>query len=598
MNPLAVRRAALSRLLLAAGCIAALAAVAVVATGGARFTLAGARVSLTSPWRPALAAALCFIASVLLAPVRWRANLQLLAYLFSTRARGCALALAILTAIAGVVWGSRVGGGSDASGYLEEAVLWRQLDLVVEQPIAAHAPWPDASFTLTPLGFRAATDGSNTMVPTYAPGLPLLMASAQMVFGFCGAFLVVPLCGGLAVWLTFVLGRQLFDDEAVALWGALLVATSPAFLCQLMNPMNDVPVTTAWTLALVLLISGRPLVSGAALAVAIAIRPNLVPVALIPFAWIAIDNPRSAIRFAIGAAPAAVGIAAVNTYLYGSPFHSGYGAASDLYAIGNFMPNVSLYGGWLLQAETPLVALAVLFFVAPGFAGRACVRRAPFLLGGMIAGVVLPYLFYAQFDSWTYLRFFLPAWPIVMVLSAHTARAILHRVPRQARPVLATVCVVIVAWQSLALAIGRFVFEFHRTDRRYADVARFISDHTDARAVVISMQHSGSLRLYTGRPTLRYDLLDPQWLDRAIAHLISTNQHPYIVLDHWERDAFRGRFAGASPLGGLGWMPMAMLRGDAYVYVYDAATPNNALRPVEIPSTANEIWSCPEPSRR
>jgi asparagine N-glycosylation enzyme membrane subunit Stt3 len=39
----------------------------------------------------------------------------------------------------------------------------------------------------------------------------------------------VPLCGALTIWLTFTLGRQLFEPPAVALWGAALVATSRSF---------------------------------------------------------------------------------------------------------------------------------------------------------------------------------------------------------------------------------------------------------------------------------------------------------------------------------------------------------------------------------
>ena len=69
----------------------------------------------------------------------------------------------------------------------------------------------------------------------------------------------------------------MFDRPGIALWGAALVATSPVFLYQLMNAMSDVPVTAAWTLALVLTIARRPLAAGLAMSAAIAIRPNLAP---------------------------------------------------------------------------------------------------------------------------------------------------------------------------------------------------------------------------------------------------------------------------------------------------------------------------------
>ena len=96
------------------------------------------------------------------------------------------------------------------------------------------------------------TSGLNdaaAIVPLYAPGLPLLMALGQAIFGFCGAFFVVPLCAALTIWLTYAVGRRVFDRPGIALWGAALVAASPVFLYQSMNAMSDVPVTAACTTA-------------------------------------------------------------------------------------------------------------------------------------------------------------------------------------------------------------------------------------------------------------------------------------------------------------------------------------------------------------
>ena len=52
-----------------------------------------------------------------------------------------------------------------------------------------------APLTWSPLGYRPSPHRPDAIVPLYAPGLPLLMALAQLIAGFCGAFLVVPLCG-------------------------------------------------------------------------------------------------------------------------------------------------------------------------------------------------------------------------------------------------------------------------------------------------------------------------------------------------------------------------------------------------------------------
>ena len=203
-----------------------------------------------------------------------------------------AVLLALTVLYAGVRWGSTTAGGADSYGYVSQAGLWRQGTLTIRQDIVNDSPWPIARQTWMPLGYVPAWDTPDGLVPSYAPGMPLLMALAQIVGGYCAAFFVVPICGALTVWSTYELGRRIFDRPAVALGAALLVAASPVFLFQLMMPMSDVPVTAAWTLALVLAVADRPLSAGIATAVAIAIRPNLAPLAAVLCAWLAVTRPR------------------------------------------------------------------------------------------------------------------------------------------------------------------------------------------------------------------------------------------------------------------------------------------------------------------
>ena len=68
-------------------------------------------------------------------------------------------------------------------------------------------------------------------MPTYSPGLPLLMAAAKAVVGPSGPYFIVPLLGGLCVFLTYCIGRLLYD-ELVGVAAALLMAVSPAFQFQ------------------------------------------------------------------------------------------------------------------------------------------------------------------------------------------------------------------------------------------------------------------------------------------------------------------------------------------------------------------------------
>ena len=123
------------------------------------------------------------------------------------------------------------------------------------------------------------------------------------------------------------------------------------------------------------------------------------------------------------------------------------------------------------------------------------------------------------------------------------------------------------AGTACSVAAERSAFDLGRGERRYVDVARFVASHTDPDAVILSVQHSGSLRLYADRLTLRYDALDPLWLDRVVAYLQSIGRRPYYVLD----GGGGGRVQAAlrrqrTATGTLDWPPMATLGGTIAVY--------------------------------
>ena len=502
-----------------------------------------------------------------------------------------AAAIALAAGYAGLRWGAMVAGGADSYGYISQAGLWRQGLPIVRQDIVRPSPWPGAPQTWAPLGWRPSPKEPGAIVPLYAPGLPLLMAAFQLAAGYCGAFIVVPLCGALTIWLTFVLGRRLFDAPGIALWGALLVATSPVFLYQLMNAMSDVPVTAAWTLALVLAVMRWPLSSGLAMSVAIAIRPNLAPLAALVGAWLAMMGG-GAVRFAVGVLPSVLGIAWFNARLYESAVTSGYGTTGDLYSLAFLTTNVRQFAMWIAETETPVVALAALYFVAPPLFPPARIPRARLLLGGTLAVVVWSYLLYRPFDAWWYLRFLLPMWPVMMLLTACAVDAIAARWMRRAYPAAMAAAVVLLAWHGVSVANARSAFDLGRGERRYVDVGRFVAAHTDPDAVMLSVQHSGSLRLYAGRMTLLYDVLDPVWLDRALEYLQSIGRHPYFVLDGAEVEAFRTRFGAASRSGALDWPPMATL--GSTVAIYDPLDRRPGASPLAIARTsaARGSWLC------
>ena len=67
------------------------------------------------------------------------------------------------------------------------------------------------------------------------------MALALKVAGPSAVYYVVPIFGGMAVWLTYVLGARV-DGPIAGMIAAVLFAFSPLFLFQTLEPMSDVPV--------------------------------------------------------------------------------------------------------------------------------------------------------------------------------------------------------------------------------------------------------------------------------------------------------------------------------------------------------------------
>jgi 4-amino-4-deoxy-L-arabinose transferase-like glycosyltransferase len=87
------------------------------------------------------------------------------------------------------------------------------------------------------------------------------------------------------------LGTRL-NHAATGVAAAALLATSPAFLLQLTQPVSDVPAAAWWTASLALVISPgslAALAAGLAAAMAVLTRPNLVPLAALLAAYLVWD---------------------------------------------------------------------------------------------------------------------------------------------------------------------------------------------------------------------------------------------------------------------------------------------------------------------
>src|SRR5262249_30633018 len=221
-------------------------------------------------------------------------------------------------------------------------------------------------------------------VPTYASGLPFMMALAIMTLGSIGPYLVVPFFAALMVWFTFLVGRRV-DGPIAGVTAAIVAATSPIVLFQSVSPMSDVPAGALWTCALLAALGNSrraSFVGGLAAAAGLLVRPNLPLLAVVLFCWIVLaargrERIVRAALFSIPIVPAVIAIAAINTAWYGSPFMSGYGASADIYALANIGPNLRLYPVWLWESQGFWILLA---FVTIPAVIRASGPRAPVVL--------------------------------------------------------------------------------------------------------------------------------------------------------------------------------------------------------------------------
>jgi hypothetical protein len=311
-----------------------------------------------------------------------------------------AFAAAVAVAVVGLRWGTYAAGGSDSSCYALMADAFAAGALQPTSDLAVQVPWPDAPNTFTPGGFVASQGNPSASAPVCAPGYSVLLAPLIALGGLDAMFLFTPIAGALLVWLTFVAGRALAGPLAGAM-AAVLVASSPAMLYQVVQPMNDVTTAALWVATYVALIRRRGMLAGFCCGLALLVRPNLLPLALVAGVYVMRASGfaiGSVARFAVAAAPFGVLVLVLNNGLYGSPFRTGYGQVGQLFSLSAFSVNASRYFGWFVDTHTPLplVALAAPFVVARE-------RRADVMLAiGLIFATCVIYLFYTPFEDWSY----------------------------------------------------------------------------------------------------------------------------------------------------------------------------------------------------
>jgi Dolichyl-phosphate-mannose-protein mannosyltransferase len=434
-------------------------------------------------------------------------------------------------------------GGADSYGYVSASRTIAGGRLIEAAPIAEWISAANRLAIASPLGWTPAPDGAG-IAPTFPIGTALVMALFTLVGGADAVYFVAPITGLVTLCLVYRLARTWYDAES-ALFAVALVAWNPLVVGYAKQPMSDMPATMWVTLALLLAVRlSRESAFGAGLAAGAAVitRPALLVAAVvIPLAAHRGESARQ--RFWIAGTGLALMLSilmAIQNHLFGSPFSTGYGSGAALFSWSHVGTNLAIFThhGW--EVLGPLFIPGLIIGI---FAARPESRGKPLAI---FAAVTLPYLFYLPFDHWETLRFLLPG---VVPLTILVADGLIHiaRLPRKPAVTAAVVIafLAIVGGRSEILLRKSSVWDIASMEARYPLAGEWINVNTPPTSVVMANQHSGSLRWYGKRQTIRWDFIAPGQLVTTVRELQSHGATVYVALEGDEVAMFDQRFAGA-----------------------------------------------------
>jgi hypothetical protein len=433
-------------------------------------------------------------------------------------------------------------GGADSYGYVSASQMLRQGRLLEPAPIAGWLSAPNALAIASPLGWAPAANGAG-IVPSYPLGLPIVMAAFSSIGGTSAVFVVSPILALLTLVLVFRLAREWFDED-IAFVSTFLVAWNPVFITYAKQPMSDVP-ASAWLLvAVALALRSTPataFAAGLAAGAAVMTRPALLIAAAVVPALV--SSRLKAATTALCVLGLAVPIAlqlALQAFLFGHPLSTGYGSGEALFSADYLATNLAIYARhtWLALSGMWVTAVVVGLVVAP--------QLVKWPLLAIFSTVTLPYLFYLPFDHWESLRFLLPALVPLSILGGAGLVRIANTVSWD--PAIAALLIVFAGGlvvRNATFLRDETVWNIQSVEERYPLAGQWLDVNTPPGSVALANQHSGSLRWYGKRLTLRWDQIAPEQLEPVVRDLESHSAAVYVVLEGVEVEMFEQRFAGA-----------------------------------------------------
>jgi hypothetical protein len=446
-------------------------------------------------------------------------------------------------------------GPNDSGGYLNSAKLMTGGHLTATPRTISGAPEAEVTPYL-PITFHA---NGGAMVPEYPVGWPLEVAAFGRVFGLeAGLRILMVLQLVLGPIVTQRLGRAFGLSSGWSWFAAGVVALSPVYLFEALQPVSDGPALLWVSLAVYWAWLGRErwrfaVLAGLATALAVMIRPANLLCVMPVFVCLA-GRWRQLVAWALAGLPGAVWLAWYQQVLYGSWHTTGYGDIATSFEL-RFVPlTLRSYAIWLPELLTPVVVLGFGLPWLRGVSGR--IRLV--LLTWIAVFLALYSMWWCTWDNWFNMRFVLPAFPAMVIAGLLVARTLLTRLgllaatpepaaiegprtgeaswtPRERRTVAALAVCAAVAFGWLGLRTDqRRVTYWMWSNHKPGDAATWCREHLAQDAVLFAKHLTGSLFYYTDFTFVRLDY-EPAQRSTALFDRIRAAGRPiYALTCHWE----------------------------------------------------------------
>jgi hypothetical protein len=249
-----------------------------------------------------------------------------------------------------------------------------------------------------------------------------------------------------------------------------------------------------------------------------------------------------------------------------------------LYALSHLRTNITQFATWLVQSESVFVVASLLPLVSKRLRAGWLTLRTGLPLAAFAAIAIGSYLFYLPFDQWWYLRFLLPVFPLLFLCLAVSITWLSRAAPTPSAVTLIVILALLGAHRGV-FAGARDLLKLGYGEQRYIAVGRYIDLALPANAVILAMQHSGTIRYYSGRLTIRYDAFSAGRFPSVIEWLQARGYRPYILLEDWEEEGYRRRMGNDSALARLEIRVLAEMTEPVKVRIYDPLSSTGATPP-------------------